>query len=68
MLETDPNSKNAQILAQILLTQILRNQERQLVAKRDYVKAVEVALELVKIDKENKDQHMKRIESYRKLK
>ena len=65
---TDPNSKNAQILAQILLTQILRNQERQLVAKRDYVKAVEVALELVKIDKENKDQHMKRIEYYRKLK
>jgi len=61
---TDPNSK----FAQILLTDILSNQERQLVAKRDYVKAVEVALELVEIDKENKDQHMKRIESYRKLK
>jgi len=61
---TDPNSK----FAQILLTGILRDQERQLVAKRDYVKAGEVALELVEIDKENKDQHMKRIESYRKLK
>ena len=61
---TDPNSK----FAQILLTGTLRDQERQLVAKRDYVKAVEVALELVKIDKENKDQHMKRIEYYRKLK
>jgi len=61
---TDPNSK----FAQILLTGTLRDQERQLVAKRDYLKAGEVALELVKIDKENKDQHMKRIESYRKLK
>ncbi|MDP6904418.1 MAG: hypothetical protein QF406_08230 [Verrucomicrobiota bacterium] len=61
---TGPNSK----FAQIILTDILINQERQLVAKRDYVKAVEVALELVEIDKDNKDQHMKRIESYRKLK
>jgi tetratricopeptide (TPR) repeat protein len=57
--ETDPNSK----AAQVLLPQILLNQERQLVAKRNYVKAAEVALEMAQLDAKNPD-HLVRHQYY----
>jgi tetratricopeptide (TPR) repeat protein len=57
--DTDPNSKSAQIL----LPQILLNQERQLVAKRDYAKAAEVALEMAQFDTTNPD-HLVRHQYY----
>ena len=54
--------------AKWMLIYVFRNEEQHWVSRKEYDKAINVALELVKIDKENKDQHMKRIEYYRKLK
>jgi hypothetical protein len=51
-----------------LLVSVLRYEEGHWFNRKEFDKAIKVALELVKIDKKNKDQHMKRIESYRKLK
>jgi tetratricopeptide (TPR) repeat protein len=53
--DTDPNSKTARIL----LPQILLNQERQRVAKREYAKAAEVALELAQYDVGNPDHRVR---------
>ena len=60
--DTDPNSR----AAQILLPQILLNQERQLVAKRDYTKAAKVALEMAQLDANNPD-HLVRHQYYQRI-
>jgi tetratricopeptide (TPR) repeat protein len=60
--DTDPNSD----AARVLLPQILLNQERQLVAKREFAKAAEVAFEMAQLDDNNPD-HLVRHQYYLRI-